>query len=132
MSNLAGETTLLETNPVMFRNSPLLFVLCVLAILLGGLGLLLLGIWWLNTKGSTLTITDKRTIQRRGLFSKHTTEVVHRDVRNIQVSQSIFQRIFDVGNLGISSAGQSGVEIQFNGLRDPEDVKMMIDRYRNL
>ena len=131
MSDVVGEATLLEVNPVMFRNSPLLFVLFVLFIPVG-LGLVALGIWWLITKGSKLTITGKRSIQRRGLISKHTTEVIHRDVRNIQISQSVFQRIFGVGSLGISSAGQAGLEISITGLEDPEGIKALIDRHRDL
>ncbi len=132
MNTEADEKTVLEVHPVMFRNAPAAFILCVLCIALFGLGLVFLGIWWLFTKASMLTVTNKRTVQRRGLISKHTTEVVHRDVRNIQVSQSVFQRLFGVGNIGISSAGQSEVEIQFNGLREPEGVKALIDKYRNL
>ena len=131
MSDVVGEATLLEIHPVMFRNSPLLFILFVLFIPVG-LGLVALGIWWLIIKGSKLTVTDKRSIQRRGLISKHTTEVIHRDVRNIQISQSVFQRIFGVGNLGISSAGQAGLEISITGLEDPEAIKTLIDRHRDL
>jgi uncharacterized membrane protein YdbT with pleckstrin-like domain len=131
MSETTGESTLLEIHPVMFQNSPILFVLCILMVPFV-VGLVALATWWLFTKASTLTITDKRTIQRRGLISKYTTEVMHRDVRNIQVSQSIFQRIFGVGNVGISSSGQGGVEIQFSGMQDPEAVKALIDRHRDL
>ena len=131
MSDTVAEETLLEVNPEMFRNSPVLFIVCVLTAPLG-IGLIFLGGWWIVTKGSKLTITNKRTIQRRGLISKHTTEVIHRDVRNIQISQSVFQRLFGVGNIGISSAGQADLEIQFTGLRKPESAKELIDRHRNL
>ncbi len=131
MSDAATERTLLEVHPEMFRNSPVLFVICVLTVPLG-IGLAFLGIWWLNAKGSMLTITNKRTIQRRGLFSKRTTEVIHRHVRNIQINQSMFQRLFGVGDVGISSSGQGGVEIQFAGIRDPEAAKALIDGHRDL
>ena len=127
-----GEQTLLELHPAMFRSNPLGFVGCVLLIAAVGVGLLILGWWWLNTRAAELTITNKRTIQRKGLISKNTTEVLHRDVRNIQVSQTAFQRIFGVGRIGISSAGQAGVEIQFNGVTDPDSVKSLIDRHRSL
>jgi hypothetical protein len=55
-----------------------------------------------------------------------------RDVRNIEIDQSVFQRMFGVGSIGIASAGQSGIEIQFAGIRDPDGVKTLIDRYRDL
>ena len=126
MSQNSAEETLCEIHPVMFRNSPVVFILFVLMapMLLGIVGLL---IWWLLTKAASLTITNKRVVQRRGLLSKHTTEVVHRDIRNIQVSQSMLQRLFGVGSIGISSSGQGGVEIQFSGIEDPESVKALID-----
>ncbi len=127
-----SEGTLVEINPVMFRSNPLGFILSVILIAAAGAGLVILAIWWLKTKTAMLTVTNKRTIQRTGLIAKRTTEVVHRDVRNIQIEQSVFQRLFGVGSIGISSAGQSGIEIQFTGVRDPDGIKALIDRYRNL
>ena len=126
------EETLLEMNPEMFRNNPVGFILSVVLVAAAGAGLVILGFWWLTTKAATLTVTNKRTIQRTGLFSKKTTEVLHRDVRNIEINQSMFQRVFGVGSIGITSAGQSGIEVQFAGVRDPDGVKAVIDRYRNL
>ena len=79
-----------------------------------------------------MTISNKRAIQRTGLISKQTTEVLHRDVRNIEIRQSVFQRLFGVGSIGIASAGQAGIEIQFTGVRDPDGVKALIDHYRDL
>ena len=127
-----SEGALLEINPVMFRSNPVGFILSVILIAAAGAGLVILAIWWLKTKAAMLTVTNKRTIQRTGLISKKTTEVLHRDVRNIQIDQSVFQRLFGVGSIGISSAGQSGIEIQFTGVRDPDGIKALIDRYRNL
>jgi uncharacterized membrane protein YdbT with pleckstrin-like domain len=48
----------------------------------------------------------------------------------VQISQSFFQRIFGVATIGISSAGQAGVEIEVDGLRNPNKVKDIIDRHR--
>jgi len=127
-----SEETLLELNPAMFRNHPIGFILSVILIAAAGAGLVILAIWWLTTKAATLTVTNKRAIQRTGLISKKTTEVLHRDVRNIEIDQSVFQRMFGVGSIGIASAGQSGIEIQFAGVRDPDGVKALIDRYRDL
>ena len=126
-----SEEILLELNPAMFRNNPLGFLLSVLLVPVV-VGAVILGIWWLNTKAATLTVSNKRSIQRTGLISKQTSEVLHRDVRNIEITQSVFQRLFGVGTIGIASAGQAGVEIRFAGVRDPDGVKALIDRYRDL
>ena len=126
-----AEATLLETNPAMFRESPMLFLACVLLAPVG-IGLVALGIWWLSTKAAVLTITDKRTIVKRGLLSKHTNEVLHRDIRNIRVSQSFLQRVFGVGEIEISSSGQGDVEIRFAGVSDVDSAKALIDKHREL
>lgn len=118
-----------EQNPSMFRNDPLFFVLnCVLSLV--GVGLIIFLVWWLKCKGTKLTVTSDRTRLRKGILSKSVTEVWHKDIRNVQLDQSFFQRIFDVGTLGISSAGQSGVEISVSGIPDPDGVKEMIDQHR--
>ena len=126
-----NEETIFQTNPVMFRESPLLFVLCVLLAPVG-LGLLVLGVWWVSTKAASLTITNKRTIVRRGLLSKNTNEVLHRDIRNIRVSQTFLQRIFGAGRIEISCAAQGSIEIRFGGVPNPDAVKALIDRHREL
>ena len=132
MSNVVSEDeeVLYEAHPSMFRNHPIYFVLCVLLIAAFGLGLALLLIWWIQTLGTTLTVTDEQTTLRKGILSKNTNDVFHSNVRNIQVRQSPLQRIFNVGWLGISSAGQSGLEIEVNGILDPDRVKEIIDEHR--
>ena len=124
------ENKLYETHPAMFRNNPIGFILSIALIAVFGLGLLILLVWWLRVLGTTLTVTNERITLRKGILSKHTSEVYHTDVRNVQVSQGIFQRMFGVGSIGISSAGQSGVEIGVDGVPNPQKVKSLIDQYR--
>lgn len=125
------EPILYHAHPAMFRNNPVLFVLYILLIPVLGLGLILLIVWWIQTLGTTLTVTNDQTTLRKGILSKYTNDVFHENVRNIQVRQSFFQRMFNVGWIGISSAGQSGVEIEVRGIPDPERVKQIIDDHRN-
>ncbi|OVE74494.1 hypothetical protein BVX94_00115 [bacterium B17] len=115
----------------MFKNNPIMFILSVLLIAAFGLGLLILLIWWLQCLGTTLTVTNKKTTLRKGILSKHTNDVHHSDVRNVQVSQGIIQRLFGVGSIGIACAGHSDVEIQVAGLPNPAKIKNIIDKNRN-
>jgi uncharacterized membrane protein YdbT with pleckstrin-like domain len=124
------ERVLYSTHAAMVRTHPILFALCVLAIALYGLGLLLLLFWWLGCRATTVTVTDKRTILRTGLFSKHTSEVFHKDVRNIQVDQSLGQRVFGVGTISISTAAQSDFEIIVSGIPNPDGVRALVDDHR--
>ena len=63
---------------------------------------------------------------------RHTSEVLHDHVRNIEIRQSFLQRITNVGYLGISSSGQDGIEIEIKDLPKPYELKALIDKYRNL
>lgn len=87
-------------------------------------------LWWLMAKATTLTVDDEKTTLRRGLLSKHTNEVFHVDVRNIKVSQSFFNRIFDVGTIFVSSAAQANEEIVVRGMPTPEKIKEIINSLR--
>lgn len=123
------EETYYEEHPSMFRNRPVEFVVtCLLCVIL--VGFVMFFFWWLKCKGTTLTVTNDRTRLRRGILSKSITEVWHQDVRNVQLDQTFFQRVFGVGKIGISSAGQSGLEILVAGIPEPERVKALIDQHR--
>ena len=123
------EVTLYDENPSMFRNRPVEFIVTALLCLVG-VGVVIFLLWWLRCKGTQLTITSDRTRLRKGILSKSITEVWHQDVRNVQLKQTFFQRLLGVGSLGISSAGQAGLEISVSGIRDPEQVKDLIDQHR--
>ncbi len=123
------EQVLYESHPAMFGNHPVGFVLSVI-LCAAGIGLIILLIWYLRCLGTTLTVTNEQTTLRRGILSKYTTDIFHENVRNIIVQQSFFQRVFGVGYVGISSAGQSDIEIEVSGIPDPERVKEIIDNCR--
>jgi len=123
-----SDNVLYQSNPAMFRCSPVQFVFFVLLIPVVGFGLLLLLVWWLRCKCTELTVTERSVILRRGILSKALSEVRHQHIRHVQLRQTMFQRIFNVGWIGISSAGQSGVEIEVDGLPDPAQIKALIDQ----
>ncbi len=120
-----------QASPSMSRNNPVGFVLTLLLCLVG-VGFIVLLVWWLKCRATVLTITNERSILRKGLLSKSVNEVWHEDVRNVQLNQTFFQRIFDVGSIGISSAGDAGVEIVVHGIPDPDQAKAIIDHYKRV
>ena len=126
---MSDEKTILVDSPAMFRNHPIGFVLlCLLSCVVIGIPFLLA--WYLRAKSTELTVTNRRTRLHRGWLSRSITEVWHRDVRNVQLTQSLFQRIFDTGRLGISSSAQSSIEIDVGGMRNPDKIKAIIDDHR--
>jgi uncharacterized membrane protein YdbT with pleckstrin-like domain len=93
--------------------------------------LFILGTWaggkvaW-GILGSEMVITTERTRWRRGVFSKRVSEVRHRDVRQIGVEQTLVQRVLGTGRIRISSASQSGWEIDVEGIASPDMVAAQI------
>jgi uncharacterized membrane protein YdbT with pleckstrin-like domain len=126
---MADEQILYESHPAMFRSHPVGFILCLILCVVG-VGLVILLFWGLSCSGTTLTVTDKRVILRKGLLSKFVNEVMNADVRNIQVSQTFLQRLLGVGKIGISTAAQSGIEIEVVGIPCPDQVRELIDAHR--
>ncbi|HZW08924.1 MAG TPA: PH domain-containing protein [Phycisphaerales bacterium] len=153
------EQGVLKVRPAMARARPLVFLAHLLVFAAGGVGvwwglqgaedggrtaaliggavlglivLVSLAVWKIKTMSAALEITNKRTVMRRGLLSKATSEVVHDNIRNVQVTQSFWQRVWRVGELGLSSSGQDGIEIQIGDIPDPERVREVIDAYRPL
>ena len=123
------ETVLYHSHPAMFKNRPFSFILCLILSLVG-IGLIIFLIWWIKTRGTELTVTNERASLRKGILSKFTNDVYLSDIRNVQIYQSFWQRVFGVGSVAISSAGNEGIEIQVSGLPDPEKIKSIIDTHR--
>ncbi len=142
------EQELYRSHPLIHRNHPFVFLFTT-SLIVGGYALMWLVKWWgpgmalitisfgvitLITQtivkySTTLIVTDQRAILRKGILGKDTIEVFHSNVRNIHIKQTVLQRIFGVGYIGIASAGQSGFEIEMHGTYDPERVKNLINKY---
>jgi len=149
-----------KAHPVMVRGQPGIFLICLVLILLSIIALLFLRwdnqspqeipiqifvrlipaiigiiallIWWLIVLCTTLTITEKRVVLRKGILFKEMSEVLIQDIRNIQISQGPLQRLTNAGKIGISSAGQSDIEIEVQGILNPTGVKAIIDKRRSV
>jgi uncharacterized membrane protein YdbT with pleckstrin-like domain len=123
------ETVLYKDSPAMFRNRPVLFLVCC-ALIPVGIGLVVLFVWWLRCLATSLVITDRRVTLRRGLLSKDTNDVLIADIRNVKVRQNLLQRIFGVGTVAVSTSGQSDMEIEVHGVPAPDRIKAIINDRR--
>ena len=153
-----GEQELSVVHPAMVRAHPFRF-LAVAALLIGGLvlafasgpsdalwdwlawpGWLMVAaavVWWIAWYVAAhlwikLTISNKRTVRQEGIVRRHTSEVLHEHVRNVEIKQSLTQRILNVGYLGISSAGQGDIEIEVKDIPRPYELKALIDEHRRM
>ncbi|MBW1881087.1 MAG: PH domain-containing protein [Deltaproteobacteria bacterium] len=106
------------------------FWLAVIAVLTCGLGLVLLIPWWVRLSYTRLMVTNQRITLTEGVFSKRESEVLLEHIRNVSVHQTALQRMVGAGDVGISCSGQSEIELNVHGLRDPHALKQMIDENR--
>lgn len=164
-STVAQERELLVVRPALFRGHPFAYGGLVLLGLAGIVGAIvpLFGVVtaWLSLVGVAiflvaaigflklfvfshrwhrLKITDKRTIDERGIVTRRHSEVLHEHAVNIRIRQSVWQRIVGLGDFEIDSAAQGSVntaaggrgssEISIRNIPDPYGVKALIDRHR--
>lgn len=92
--------------------------------------LVTLGAWKIHTLGEGLEITSRRVIEREGLLSRSVSEIYHQNITNLTTKQSFSQRLLRVGEIGISSSAQDGIEIVMKNCPNPEQVRALIDQYR--
>lgn len=87
-----------------------------------------IGIWLivysiLDQKTRVFTHTTRKVMAKVGIISRKTHEVAIRDIRSINMHQSILERIFGLGSVQIGSAGTGGVEVEFKGITRPAKVR---------
>ena len=120
-----SKDVLYSNNPSMFKNAPVLFIVYVGLIAAFGIGIILLLIWYLQTKSTKLTITNKDILLEKGLLSKDRSEVSIKSIRTGKVKQSFFNRILGVGAIELYTAGDLP-EIEVKGMPDPNKVRDII------
>ena len=78
-------------------------------------------VWTFTIRGGTIESC-------KGIIGRDVQSIRVQDLRNVNVRQSIFQRLFGVGDVEFSSAGGAGVEVTFYGVLDPLGVKDRVMR----
>lgn len=79
----------------------------------------------------TYTIRGDTIESCRGIIGRDVQSIRVQDLRNVNVRQTIWQRMFGVGDVEFSSAGGAGVEVTFYGVTDPLEVKDRVMRPSN-
>lgn len=114
-----------QANPPMFRNHPFLFILSVCLIPVFGLGIVILLVWYIQCKSTTLNINDEYIVYEVGILSKRRLEVNRDTIRTVVANQSFFQRIMDTGDLEIYTAGDEP-ELVMKGMPSPNDLRTLL------
>lgn len=96
-----------------------------------GIGLVLIIYAILDQRTRVFTHTTRKVMAEVGIISRTTNEVAIRDIRSINMNQSILERIFGLGSVQIGSAGTGGIEIRFIGITNPAKVRDAIRKTKD-
>jgi len=81
---------------------------------------------WAKRSSTVLRVYRHRITLRRGLLSRDERELFMRDIRSVDVSQSLFSRLVGIGNLTIfTAATKDGAEF-IQGIPHPQKIRDLI------
>ena len=103
--NLQPDEQILYSGNVSIWSLSPSILLGILSLPLLGIGLFFLISAAIRYYTTEIAVTNLRVVAKFGLISRHTIEIAVTRVESVQVSQSIFGRIFNFGTLCVSGAG---------------------------
>ncbi|ELZ49347.1 hypothetical protein C464_04613 [Halorubrum coriense DSM 10284] len=83
---------------------------------------------YLQYKNTNYVVTNKGLYSKRGILSRDVKQIGFEKVQNISYSQSAVGSSLGYGSVEVSTAGGSGVELQFRSIPDPASVQELIAR----
>ena len=91
------------------------------------LSLITLGVVVFRRYSWKFLIDGNRVSRHYGIISRNQQSVRIKDLRSVELDQTLFQRIFGVGNLSFYSAGSAAAEVKFHGIKGPVHWRDKID-----
>jgi uncharacterized membrane protein YdbT with pleckstrin-like domain len=84
---------------------------------------------FLKRWATTYTITTRRLNIKRGIVSREIQETRLERVQDVNYSQSVYQRIMQIGDVDFNTAASGGdYDFIFYGVADPGDVVQAVDK----
>ena len=98
------------------------------------LGWLIIGVFlfismYLEKWTTERALTNRRLILKRGFIRRKTEEISFNRVEEVNLSQSILQRILGSGDIKVTGTGAG--EIALKNIYDPLDVQKKVNELRN-
>ncbi|MCB9772250.1 MAG: PH domain-containing protein [Candidatus Omnitrophica bacterium] len=122
------EKVIEEVHPVLIGYISYLFWGAVLSVLVIGLFIFLYV--YLDKKTRKYTITSRRIIVEYGILGRNKDEIDIANIRTINTSQSLLQRLFRCGDILIGTSGTAGYEILLNYIPNPRQIADKINRLK--
>src|SRR6266852_3646476 len=100
-----------------------------LLVMLGSIALVALA--GLARRGTTWSLTSDRLVERRDVLASSHQEMELIDVRSIEVSRSLLQRLLGLGTVAVASAASAEFLIVMSDIRNPQQVADMVRQARS-
>ncbi|KXK23838.1 MAG: Bacterial membrane flanked domain protein [Chloroflexi bacterium OLB15] len=87
-----------------------------------------LSLWyWSVYRHNYIALTTEKVIQRRGSWISHNETAIYiRDIRDVTTNSSIWGKIFNYGDIILSSSGGMGAEIKAIGLAGADTARQLV------
>ena len=121
------EQVLWDGEPLMKSIYPALAVGIPLSVALIGIPIIIGA--YLNIKNTDFVVTTEGLYKKTGVLSRSVQKIGFGKVQNISFSQGFFGTQFGYGNIEVSTAGGSGVEMRFRSIEDPKQVQELINKH---
>lgn len=97
-----------------------------LSLVLIGIPFLVAG--YLNRENTDYVVTSSGLYKKTGILSRDVQKIEFGNVQDISFSQGVIGKNVGYGNVNVSTAGGSGIEMQFQAVPDPKEVQERINR----
>jgi hypothetical protein len=120
-----AEPPLYRGSPTMFRAHPVGFILALLLTPLL-IGAIILVVWAIRSRTTHLEIDEHSVRYETGVFSKDRRALSRKSIRTVRVTQSLLNRMLNVGAVEIYTAGDVP-EIRASAMYAPNDIRDLLD-----
>ena len=120
-----GEAVQWSGNPHVYSIVPALIVGLPLSLLLVGIPIVVGA--YLNRENTVYLLTNEALYRKSGVLSRDVQKIEFEKVQNISYAQGALGNYFGYGTVDISTAGGTGVEMQFRAVPDPKAVQQRIN-----
>ena len=121
-----GESIQWASTPHKYSLVPALVVGIPLSVVLVGIPIVVGA--YLQYTNTNYVVTNRGLYSKRGILSRDVQQIGFDKVQNISYSQSALGSSFGYGSVDVSTAGGSGVELEFRSIPDPASVQELIAR----
>ena len=84
----------------------------------------------ISQRSTSWSITSERLIERRGLLSQMRREVELVDIRSVEVTRTLLQRLFGIGSVVVASAASADSLIRMHNIANPDAIAETIRKAR--